>query len=185
MINSRKVSPVVQVVAIGIGAALFFVLGRFVAIPSPIPNTNISLQYAVLAVFAVLYGPIVGALTGFIGHILIDATWGIWISWEIASGVFGLILGALLIGNKIRDGEFGTKTIVRFNLGVIIAHAVAWILVAPLGDILIYSEPANKVFTQGAMAFGSNSIITCLLGTMILAIYARTRTSSGTLRQED
>ena len=33
------------VVAIGIGAALFFVLGRFVAIPSPVPNTNISLQY--------------------------------------------------------------------------------------------------------------------------------------------
>ena len=26
-------------VAIGIGAALFFVLGRFVAIPSPVPNT--------------------------------------------------------------------------------------------------------------------------------------------------
>ena len=35
-------------VAVGIGAALFFVLGRFVAIPSPVPNTNISLQYAVL-----------------------------------------------------------------------------------------------------------------------------------------
>ena len=32
-------------VAVGIGAALFFVLGRFVAIPSPVPNTNISLQY--------------------------------------------------------------------------------------------------------------------------------------------
>ena len=28
-------------VAVGIGAALFFVLGRFVAIPSPVPNTNI------------------------------------------------------------------------------------------------------------------------------------------------
>lgn len=32
------------VVAVGIGAALFFVLGRFVAIPSPVPNTNISLS---------------------------------------------------------------------------------------------------------------------------------------------
>ena len=39
-------------VAIGIGAALFFVLGRFVAIPSPVPNTNISLQYAVLGLLA-------------------------------------------------------------------------------------------------------------------------------------
>ena len=32
-------------VAVGIGAALFFVLGRFVAIPSPVPNTNICLLY--------------------------------------------------------------------------------------------------------------------------------------------
>ena len=34
-----KRSPVVTVVAIGIGAALFFVLGRFVAIPSPISES--------------------------------------------------------------------------------------------------------------------------------------------------
>ena len=43
------------VVAIGIGAALFFVLGRFVAIPSPVPNTNISLQYAVLGLLAAFH----------------------------------------------------------------------------------------------------------------------------------
>ena len=70
----NKNSAVTQVVAIGIGAALFFVLGRFVAIPSPVPNTSINLQYAVLAVFAVLYGPIAGALIGAIGHVLVDAT---------------------------------------------------------------------------------------------------------------
>lgn len=39
--NNNGIKPVV---AVGIGAALFFVLGRFVAIPSPVPNTNISLQ---------------------------------------------------------------------------------------------------------------------------------------------
>ena len=55
-------------VAVGIGAALFFVLGRFVAIPSPVPNTNISLQYAVLGLLAAMYGPVAGALIGFIGH---------------------------------------------------------------------------------------------------------------------
>lgn len=37
-------NSVKTVVAVAIGAALFFVLGRFVAIPSGIPNTNISLQ---------------------------------------------------------------------------------------------------------------------------------------------
>ena len=57
----KKLS-VKSVVAIGIGAALFFVLGK-VAIPSPVPNTNISLQYAVQAVFATLFGPIAGVVT--------------------------------------------------------------------------------------------------------------------------
>ncbi|MEG1875444.1 MAG: ECF transporter S component, partial [Angelakisella sp.] len=36
------------VVAIGIGTALFFVLARFVSIPSPVPNTNIATQYGLL-----------------------------------------------------------------------------------------------------------------------------------------
>ena len=56
-------SSIKTVVAVGIGAALFFVLGRFVAIPSPVPNTNISLQYAVLALLAAMYGPVAGGLT--------------------------------------------------------------------------------------------------------------------------
>lgn len=69
-------SSIKTVVAVGIGAALFFVLGRFVAIPSPVPNTNISLQYAVLALLATMYGPVAGGLIGFIGHALIDLSWG-------------------------------------------------------------------------------------------------------------
>ena len=60
----KKLS-VKTVVAIGIGAALFFVLGK-IAIPSPVPNTNISLQYAIQTVFATLFGPIAALLIGFI-----------------------------------------------------------------------------------------------------------------------
>ncbi|MDD3428935.1 MAG: ECF transporter S component, partial [Oscillospiraceae bacterium] len=39
-----KKMSIKTVVAIGIGAAIFFVLGRFVSIPSPVPNTSINLQ---------------------------------------------------------------------------------------------------------------------------------------------
>lgn len=63
-----KNTSIKTVVAIGIGAALFFVLGRFVAIPSGVPNTNISLQYAVLGLLAAMYGPLAGGLIGFIGQ---------------------------------------------------------------------------------------------------------------------
>ena len=63
-----KKFSVKTIVAIGIGAALFFVLGRFVAIPSPVPNTSISVQYGLLAFLSVVYGPVAGALVGFIGQ---------------------------------------------------------------------------------------------------------------------
>ena len=88
-------SSIKTVVAVGIGAALFFVLGRFVAIPSPVPNTNISLQYAVLALLAAIYGPVAGGLIGFIGHALIDLSWGgsPWWSWVITSAFVGVVIG--------------------------------------------------------------------------------------------
>ena len=182
---ARTHSPVTQVVAIGIGAALFFVLGRFVAIPTPIPNTSINIQYAILAVFAVLYGPLVAALAGLIGHVLIDATgYGIWISWELASGVFGLVVGLLLLRNAIAEGEFGRAFAARFTLAVVLANAVAWLLIAPAGDVLFYSEPANKVWAQGALAFVTNTVTAAVLGLLVLSVYARTRTRTGSLSHE-
>ena len=51
---SNKQLSIKSIVAIGIGAALFFVLGRFVAIPSPVPNTTINIQSGILSVFSII-----------------------------------------------------------------------------------------------------------------------------------
>ena len=163
-----KKSPITVFVAIGIGAALFFVLGRFVAIPSPVPNTNISLQYGLLAFMAALFGPLAGALIAFIGHALIDFSygWGVWWSWVIASAVAGLIMGVLT--KKISlEKSFGKKQIITFNVSQVIAHLVAWVVVAPVLDILIYAEPANKVFVQGLVGGLANIVTTAIVGTQI------------------
>ena len=156
-----KKFSVKTIVAIGIGAALFFVLGRFVSIPSPIPNTNITTQYGLLAFMATLFGPVAGLLIGLIGHALIDFSYGgsfggIWWSWVIASGIFGFLVG--LLGNRTRlwFGEFGWKGALNFNIAQAIAHVICWVIIAPVLDILIYSEPANKVFVQGLVAAGAN-----------------------------
>ena len=137
-----KNTSIKTVVAIGIGAALFFVLGRFVAIPSGVPNTNISLQYAVLGLLAAMYGPLAGGLIGFIGHTLIDLSWGgsPWWSWVIAS--------------------------------------------APVLDILIYAEPASKVFAQGALAAVANSLTAVIVGAVLAAAYAKTIAKKGSLDKE-
>ena len=189
----KKRSPIVTVVAIGIGAALFFVLGRFVAIPSPVPNTNIALQYGLLAFMATLFGPLAGmliALIGLIGHALIDFSygWGIWWSWVIASGVFGLIFGLMAKGigiNKgLNEGKFNGGDILRFNLSQLLAHLIAWGLVAPGLDVVIYAEPANKVFAQCLVGGISNIVTTAIIGTLLCIAYAATKPKKGSLKEE-
>lgn len=179
----KKLS-VKTVVAIGIGAALFFVLGK-IAIPSFVPNTNISLQYAILGTFATLFGPIAGALIGFIGHTLIDATsYGPWWSWIIASAVCGLIIGFLTSKVDMSNG-FGKNEVIKFNVAQIIAHLVAWAVVAPILDIVIYAEPTEKLVAQGLMAATANIITTGVVGSLLLLAYAKTIVKKGSLTKED
>ena len=182
-----KKFSVKTIVAIGIGAALFFVLGRFVSIPSPVPNTNIATQYGLLAFMAVLFGPLAGALIGLIGHALIDFSygWGIWWSWVIASGVFGALVG--LLGSKIRlgDGCFGRKDFVRFLVAVVVAHLVCWVAVAPVLDIVMYAEPANKVFVQGIVAAAANIVTTLVIGGVLCLAYAKAKPKKGSLKEEN
>lgn len=174
------------IVAIGIGAALFVILGRFGSIPSGLPDTNIETTYALLALFAVLYGPAAGLLIGLIGHGLKDAIFygSPWFSWVIASAVVGLVIGLASRSIRVHDGVFGKSEIVRFNLFQIVAHAVSWLVIAPVLDILIYAEPANKSFTQGVVAFASNAVTTAVLGSLLLIAYAKTRTKQGSLAKE-
>ncbi len=179
-------SSIKTVVAVGIGAALFFVLGRFVAIPSPVPNTNISLQYAVLALLAAMYGPVAGGLIGFIGHTLIDLSWGgsPWWSWVITSAFVGVVIGIFAKKLKVEDGDFGKGKTTVFVLANVVAHVVGWVVVAPVLDILIYAEPANKVFAQGVFAAVSNTITGVVVGGLLILAYTKTIAKKGSLDLE-
>lgn len=182
-----KKFTVKSIVATGIGAALFFVLGRFVAIPSGIPNTNISIQYGVLAFIAAVFGPIAGILSGLIGHFFIDFSfgWGVWWSWVIASGLFGFALGFVAKKIKADEGEFTTKDCIVFNVGQALAHVLAWGVIAPILDIVMYAEPANKVFIQGLVSAGVNIITTAVVGTLLLFAYSKAIPKSGSLKTEE
>lgn len=181
-----KKMSIKTVVAIGIGAALFFVLGRFVAIPSGIPNTNVTLQYAVLGLFAVMYGPVAGCLIGFLGHTLIDLSWGgsPWWSWVIASAVAGLVVGLVAKYIKLDEGVFGKKEVALYAIATLVSQAVSFLLVAPGLDILIYAEPVDKVFVQGAMSAGVNFLTAAVVGGLLLFAYSKTVAKKGSLTKE-
>lgn len=176
-----------HVVAIGIGTALFIVLTN-VQIPLGfIPNTAMQTRAALLAFFSAVFGPVVGGAIGLIGHALGDAVFygSVWWSWVFPDAVFGIIVGLFAAKYRVKEGSFGKKEIALFNIVQVVANAVSWILVAPVLDILIYAEPANKVFVQGGGATIANVIIIGILGTLLLAAYAKVGAKSGSLSKED
>ena len=163
-----------EVVAMGIGTALFVVLTE-VQIPIGIPNTSLQPRMAVLAFLSAIFGPLVGAVIGLLGHALGDALFygSVWWSWVFPEAVVGIAIGAFA-------KKFAVREVVQ-----IIANALAWILCAPVLDILVYAEPANKVFIQGIFAFLGNIIIIGVLGSLLLAAYSKMAGKSSSLSKED
>ena len=176
-----------SVVATAIEAALVFVLLRFVAIPTPFPDTTLSIYAAVVAFFAVLFGPAVGFLGGFLGNLIVDLTagWGVWWTWVIVTGIYGLFVGLGCKKIKLDEGVFGGKEFVRFIIVAVISALLCWGVLAPVGDILVYQEPANLVFIQGLFVGLSAIISTVVIGSILCKAYAASKAKKGSLSKED
>ena len=183
----NKKFGITEVVATGIGTALFVALTE-VQIPLGfIPNTALQPRAALLAFLAAIFGPVVGGLVGLLGHALGDALFygSVWWSWVFPDAVFGILVGLFAAKYAIKDGGFDKKAILLFNAVQVIGNAIAWIVVAPVLDIIIYAEPANKVFAQGFWAFLGNIIIIAILGTLLGAGYSKIGAKSSSLSKED
>ncbi|MCR5107452.1 MAG: ECF-type riboflavin transporter substrate-binding protein [Lachnospiraceae bacterium] len=176
-----------EVVAAGIGTALFVALTEIQIPLGFVPNTALQPRVALLGFMAAVFGPVVGGIVGFIGHALGDALFygGVWWSWVIPEAVVGIVIGIFAKKFAIKEGDFNKKAIITFNVVQVIAHAAAWIVVAPVLDILIYAEPADKVFVQGFFAFLGNIIITGILGSLLCYGYSMIGARSNSLKKED
>ena len=97
-----------EVVATGIGTALFIVLTE-VQIPlGIIPNTSMQPRAAVMAFLAAVFGPVVGGIIGLLGHALGDALFygGVWWSWVFPDAIFGILVGLFAKSFEIKAGGF-------------------------------------------------------------------------------
>lgn len=166
-------ATVKRIGTIAAGSVLFFLLGRYVTIPSPIPTVNICVQYGLLAFLAVVCGPLTGSITGLIGHILIDLSGGqmFW-SWIIATTAFGGLLGVLANVTRLDPAHRDREMLVHFNLCQVATHVVCWAGIAPVLDILFYNENMDTIFAEGLTAALSNAVTTAIVGSSMLAIYA-------------
>lgn len=177
-----------EIVAMGIGTALFVVLTTVQIPVFIVPNTFLQPRMAVLAFFSAAFGPIVGAVIGIVGHALGDAIYysSVWWSWVFPEAIVGLCIGLFMKQFAVKEGGFAvTRNIILFNVIQIIGNAFAWCLLAPVLDILVYAEPVNKVFSQGAVAFVLNIVIIGILGTLLLVGYSQIIGKRSGLKAED
>ncbi|MFT8836567.1 ECF-type riboflavin transporter substrate-binding protein [Liquorilactobacillus satsumensis] len=184
---SHKQNDSIQtVVATGIGAAIIFVLMKFVAIPTGIPNTQINVAEGFLPLLGAIYGPVAAGLAILIGHTLNDfVTYGSpWWTWVITDALIGVAFGATKNRLKIQAGALSTAKLIWFNLYQVVVNFIGWVLLAPTGDILVYHEPAKKVFFQEVTTWIVNSLSVAVIGTILLVLYSRTRTKKGSLKKE-
>ena len=168
-----KLTPMKRTAVIAGGSVLFFLLGAFVTIPSPIDTVNICVQYGLLAFLAVACGPLTGALVGLLGHIGIDLYFGelCW-SWILASAAFGGLLGVLANVTRLDPASRDKEMLVRFNLCQVAVHVVCWAGIAPVLEILLYAESMDRIFEQGLTAALSNAVTTAIVSSILLAVYA-------------
>ena len=95
-----------------------------------------------------------------------------------------MVVGLFAKKLNIQDGDFNKAKAAIFAVANVVAHAIAWIVVAPVLDILIYAEPAKKVFAQGAFAAVSNIITAVVVGGLLILAYTKTIAKKGSLDKE-
>ncbi|WP_394143728.1 ECF-type riboflavin transporter substrate-binding protein [Vibrio atypicus] len=174
------------VVVIAIGAALYGIGGLPMFGIPVFANTTLKPAMAVLALFSVLFGPIVGFLVGFIGHWVTDlfAGWGVWLTWVLGSGIVGLIMGfyPTLTKSRLEKGQLNRKDFFLFVVLALVGNIVGYGCSAFL-DTLLYAEPFTKVFTQLSIIAAGNTLLIAVVGYFILKSVAKRNAQSRNLTE--
>lgn len=164
-----KRSPVYPLIIIGAGTALFVLLGAVLRVSSPVPGVSLPIHYALLGFLSLLYGPVPSLAVGVLGRLLTDLIHGagVWWSWIIASGVFGLLMA--LAGRRFRfcRRPFGLNDAAVFILCAVVCHLICWAVLTPLLDAVLYAEPYGRMLLQGLVIAALNAFVTAVIGSLL------------------
>jgi len=182
MEEKKSLHPVRMVAVTVIGTALYGV-GGLLTIPI-FANTTMKPAIAILALFAAVYGPIIGFLVGFLGQWLTDlfAGLGIWPIWMLGSGIVGIAIGLFkkLSKDSVAHGELRRSGVALFILFSFLGNFIGY-MVSALLEHLIYAEPMDNVITQQIIVAFANTIVTAILGTLLLHLVANRNKGSQSL----
>lgn len=181
---NKNINYVKAVVIIAIGAALYG-FGGLLSIPV-FTNTYLKPAIAILSLFAALWGPVVGALVGFIGHCITDLVYGqIWFGWAIGSAIVGALMGLypLFTKHSLEKGVFGGKETGINTVMALVANAIGYTIAVPI-DVVFYGEPFMKSFIQMITTTVSNTVVIAIIGSALLLLVAKKFSSSVSLSED-
>jgi energy-coupling factor transport system substrate-specific component len=166
-----------MLIATLIGAVLFTLMSRFIMLPTPVEGTYFFPSYALLGLFATLFGPISGALISLTGMVVVGILRNrIVLSYTIASVICGFVYGIAMKYVRADRGEFSGNDIIAYNVIQVIGNFTAWALIAPLLDIFLRpGRPVGEIFLQGIIASFVDILSAEFIGTPLLFLYSLIR----------
>lgn len=149
---------------------IFYLLGRYAKISTGLEITYIFLQYPLLCIISILFGPVVGVITGITGHILIDLANSsyVWFSWVTGTGFLGLSLGLIAKRWKLKSvpeddsSQYG-KTRLQYALIILGLNVIAFLCIAPILEVLIYKATVQDAFSRGVFIALSNGLTSAIV----------------------
>lgn len=175
-----------QLIVTLISIVLFYLIGNHGRIHTGVFMSYIYLQYPLLCIVSILYGPVSGFFTGLIGHIMIDSTYShfVWVSWVTGSGVFGLLLGLAakykLFHNSretfLENNDKSATARLRLRYAVIImgASLISFTVVGTIIHLIVYSDPVTEVLKQGLFIGLSDGLTSLIVSDIMFTSFRHT-----------
>lgn len=149
----------------GIGISLYVIMSAMLSIPIPNSFAHIDLGYAIMTIYAYIYGSIAGFVIGTFGRILVDllmygglGTPG----WLIASACMGYAIGVIFMYLKNLNSKYIFITL--SSIFILIVNAILLIGFAPYISSLWNGTSYLAVLPTGFSAFVTDSISIIFVG---------------------
>ncbi len=128
----------------------------------------------VTATFAMLSGPIVGGLVGFLGYIMSKLLSGqvYFLGWAIANMIVGIGIGIYAEGYGLREGCFKGGKVALFNMIQLIANGGAFLLLYPLAEMFMHGTLIRTALQTGIALFIINSLIIGFAASLLGLLYS-------------
>jgi energy-coupling factor transport system substrate-specific component len=169
-----------EVVFAAIGAALYAVLTIATAgiqIPGA-ANVNFRPAVAIIYFFGLVFGPIVGFITGALGNTLADllAGFGFWPWWGLGNGLMGFVAGLFA---PYMTNYRALRDLIIAEVAVVLSTAVG-MFVASLSEMWVSgADWATVIGVNFVPAFVSNIINGLVLVPLLLLAYSAVAARSG------